>query len=187
MKVSELFVEFRYEINDQNKIRFSDYQLMNSLNSVLRLMNNALNTLFSPIIVTSATVALTNNSGALPADYQSLVVITKTGDASPLEPVTLQTTPTNEQYKIMNTTLFSNNSSVDIIYRKTFSKIVAVTEDVPLPDYFVELIKKYMKASLVDGLSKTEQSFSQMLSQDIAAVVTGNEYTYLQRELPFAF
>ena len=62
MKVSELFVEFRYEINDQNKIRFSDYQLMNSLNSVLRLMNNALNTLFSPIIVTSATVALTNNS-----------------------------------------------------------------------------------------------------------------------------
>ena len=87
----------------------------------------------------------------------------------------------------MNTTLFSNNSSVDIIYRKTFSKIVTVTEDVPLPDYFVELIKKYMKASLVDGLSKTEQSFSQMLSQDIAAVVTGNEYTYLQRELPFAF
>ena len=90
MKASELFVEFRYEVNDQNKIRFSDFQLMNSLNSVLRLMNNALNTLFSPIIVTSATVALTNNSGALPADYQSLVVITKTGDETPLDPVTLK-------------------------------------------------------------------------------------------------
>lgn len=187
MKASELFVEFRYEVNDQNKIRFSDFQLMNSLNSVLRLMNNALNTLFSPIIVTSATVALTNNSGALPADYQSLVVITKTGDETPLDPVTLQTTPTNEQYKIMNTTLFSSNSSVDIIYRKTFAKLTAVSDELPLPDYFVELIKKYMKAMLIDGLSKTEQSFSQMLSADISAVVTGNEYTYLQRELPFSF
>ena len=87
----------------------------------------------------------------------------------------------------MNTTLFSSNSSVDIIYRKTFAKLTAVSDELPLPDYFVELIKKYMKAMLVDGLSKTEQSFSQMLSADISAVVTGNEYTYLQRELPFSF
>ena len=87
----------------------------------------------------------------------------------------------------MNTTLFSDNSSVDIIYRKTFAKITASTDDIPLPDYFVELIKKYMKAMLVEGMSQTDQSFASMLSADVASVVTGGEYNYITCELPFSF
>ena len=188
MKASELFVELRYDINDQFKARFSEFQLMNTLNSVLRLMNNALNNLFSPIIVTAVSVPLTNNQGALPSDYQSIVVIHPASDTTiSLVPVTLLATPTNEQYKIMSGTIFSSNSSVDIIYRKTFPKLTSPDDDLPLPDYFIELIKKYMKAMLVEGASKTDVSFSQMMASDLAAIVTGNEYTYLERELPFSF
>lgn len=187
MKASELFVEFRYDINDQFKARFSDFQLMNTLNSVLRLMNNALNNLFSPIIVTAVTLPITNSQGTLPTDYQSIVVVKITGDDTSLEPITLLATPTNEQYKIMSGAIYTNNSSVDIIYRKTFPKLSSADDDLPLPDYFIELIKKYMKALLMEGASKTDVSFSQMMSSDLSAIVTGNEYTYLQRELPFSF
>jgi len=185
---TELFTELRYELKDQNKIRFSDYQLKYALNTTIRIISNALANLHSPMLATAATIAMTSGIGTLPTDYQSIIsVVINPGlyTEIDLKPVTLKTTPTNEQYKIMNNSIYSNNSSVDIIYRTRLNAITDTSAELPLNDDFVELIKKYMKAILLDNASTTDLSFTNSISADVAALVTGREYTYIERELPF--
>jgi len=183
LTASQLFVELRYELNDQNRIRYSDYQLLSVLNATLRIINIALNNLFSPIIVTAGTVALTSGVGSLPTDFQSIV--TALVDETELTPVTLKTTPTNEEYKIMGTSLYSTNSSVDIIYRKRFATLTAVSDTIPLDDDFIELIKRYMKIYLKNDMTNMDQSLLASISQDVANMVTGREFSFIECELPF--
>ena len=71
MNVNEFLYSLRLHTGDTNKTEFSDYQIINTLNSVLKIINNALVKRRSNLIIKSETLELADGKAAL--DYQHLI------------------------------------------------------------------------------------------------------------------
>jgi hypothetical protein len=180
MLVDELIYSLRLDIGDTNKAEFSDYQIVNTLNSVLKIINNALTKRKSDLITKNDVLAVENDKVELPADFIAVVRVVNENmyELFPQKPLN------DFGYKIVGNILTAQTPTVIITYRYAFPK-VKLGDEIPLPDWFSELLKKYVIMLISQKVNQFDVSFSQMIETDINNITSGREYSVIERESPF--
>lgn len=176
MTVAQLLYKARIKLGDPNKAKISDYSLMDALKSVLTLISTALDNTASNILIAKAEVPLINGVGDLPADFQSLVSVENGWRHAPL----------NRQlgrgeYQLLGDKIYADESAIHILYKKHL-QVSSTSDPVPLPDTFTELMIKFIKIILVDGVTKTDAEFLSMISPEVYRLATGRERTELRQQ-----
>ena len=180
MIVAEFLFSLRVDINDTLKTQYSDFDLMNSLNSVLKIVNNTLVKRKSDLIAKSATIPMISGIGDLPNDFIAVITV-KTSGNQELYP---HKSIGEGGYKITAYNIYASGDSIGITYRYAFPKLI-ISDEIPLPDWFSELLKKYIMMLVSNQVNKFDVSFSQMIESDVASIVSGREYTLIERDMPF--
>lgn len=175
MIVSEFFHSVRFDLGDQHKASYSDYDLLDALNSILKIVNNSLIKLKSNLIVRDATLTVANGVADLPVDFISPIYINSTTEElSPAKPLD------QGGYLIIGDTIHAQDGVITMIYRQAFPQ-VGLTDDLPVPDWFTELLKKFLVIIVKKEMSKTDSAFQSRVESDISSILSGREYHNIER------
>jgi len=187
MTVEELLTQVRYQINDTDKVEYTDTELIGYVNDGLDFISKELIRLSSPVLLKYTTLSLTDGAADLPNDFvREEGVLDSQGNLlksyPPIKPVD------QYGYKIIGSKLYSNNTSVDLFYYAFYPKVSALTDTIPIPDYMVQLLKE-----IVIFLALNRNEFSLNVEQELLKVFASQVYdiakmtgeTYYERELPF--
>lgn len=180
MKPRDLFVKIRMspEINDNAAVKYSDYQLISALNSVLAIVYNTLSSSSNSILTESKDIALVDGKSELPDDFLSVISVFG-ADGKPLTPRSKSYDVDEYSYKIIGNNIYSKNDVLQLVYKPYFKEIIYDTMDTDmiLPDYFSELLKKYSVITLIGGVNKQDSTIVQQVTSDVYSLTSGREYT----------
>jgi hypothetical protein len=183
MTAQEILLQLRYQLGDTERVTFSDYQLLDALNSVLTLINNALSVQGSNLIEKQVTLTLTDGEIDLPSDFQSVVTVQNTSQTG-LNVASKNELLTQYNYRIRGNTIYSLNEQLILVYKQSFDA-VGEEDDLPLPNYFSELIKKYAVMVLKGTIDRSDAQAYQVIANDVYKLTAGREYGALDMQVPF--
>lgn len=154
MTPREIFRKVRMapEVRDINEARYSDYDLLDALNTVLNLLYNELGTFSNDLLTRTETVNLSYGEADLPEDFLQAVEVYR-GDTVYI-PTTKGVAVSPYTYTIMNDKIYSDADKLTIDYRPQFEEIGMdeLDDDMDYPAYFKEFIKKLVIMSLSGSL-----------------------------------
>ncbi|WP_094603461.1 hypothetical protein SPSIL_015180 [Sporomusa silvacetica DSM 10669] len=136
MNTSDIISAVRYKVGF---VDFTDYQITESLNYVIREISLALNSITSSLITTSTTLTLTDNTAPLPTDLETIISVTDKVNIPITDELSAYT------YQIVGNTIQAQGDTVTIYYKKTLpeysfdGEIVAPTT-IDLPNTFSNMI-----------------------------------------------
>lgn len=144
------------EINDNNEAKFSDYQMVDALNTVLNLIYNELGTFSNDLLTKTETVNLAHGEAELPEDFLQVVEVYR-GDTV-YAPITKGVAVSPYTYTIMNNSIYADTDKLTIDYRPQFVEIGMdeLDDDLDYPLYFKEFIKKLVVMCLSGSLEMSE-------------------------------
>ena len=182
MTPMQLFSKIRMapEINDNAQVKYSDYQLTDALNSVLSIVFNTLSSSSNDLLTEETTITLTDGKAALPEDFLSVVNV-RGGDYV-LAPQSKSKDVDEYTYRIRGNYIYSANSTITLTYKPYFVEVEYHTmdDDMVLPNYFSELLKKYSVITLVGGINKQDSTIVQQVTDDVYKLTSGREYSGLE-------
>ena len=188
MLFSKLFLSLRYVLKDVAGNEYSDYQLEESVNTVQNIIANALSTSNSELLTETATIPLTNNVGDLPIDFQSVVSVFN-ARSEPLPYQTKSKAIDEYTYRIRGSKIYYAGSTLTLDYKKSLTPadIVDLNVSMDLPDYFADIIKKYVVVILQNGISKADAQIVQLITDDVYKLTSGREYSGIEITPAFSF
>ena len=186
MTVDELLQEVRYQIHDTDKVEYTDSELISYVNDALRFISNELIRCGSALLLKRTSLSLTDGQAGLPADFvKEQAVLDSQGyvlqSLAPSEPVS------RYGYKIVGSTIYSDNSTLELYYFASFPSVSALNEDVPVPDYMLSLVKQIV---VFLALNRNEYSLSVeaeliKLFQGQVMMLANTGGQNMERTLPF--
>lgn len=179
MTVSQLLTKARIRLGDPGKIKISDYSLLDALKSVLTLVSTALGNTTSNLLITRTEISLIDGAGVMPADFQSLVSVEDGWKHAPLN-----RKPCRHEYQLLGNQVYAQGDTVSILYKR-WLQVGAITDPVPLPDMFTELLLKYIKIVLFDGIGQSDEALLGTISPEVYRLAAGREHTELRQTLIF--
>lgn len=184
----ELFAKVRMDakIQDNTAIKYSSYNMLDALNNVLNIVFNGLSSQSDTIISNETDIMLTNGVGDLPDDFLSITEVFAPNGMQ-LRPARRIIKITEYTYRIVKNKIYSANESLHIIYKIYFKEFTYDTmeEQLPLPDYFSELLKKYCVVLLTGGATATDTAIIQQITQEVSLLTAGREYSQIDIEPPW--
>ncbi len=167
-------------IQDNPQTKYSDYQLLNALNSILALIYNVIGSYSSSLLNQTDTIKIKKGQGDLPDDFLSVVQV-RDSEGNILTPATKSDELDGSNYKIRGSTIYADNASVTLEYKPFFEEITyeAIEDDLALPNYFSELIRKYTIILLIGGVPANDASLVTEITQDVYAITAGREFSVL--------
>ena len=179
MTPKDIFVRVRMapEINDNAEVKYSDYNLIAALNSVLSIVYNTLSSSSNDLLTQETELTLTDGKAALPSDFLSVVNVTAGNYV--LKPQSKSNDVDEYSYRIRGNYLYSGNSTVTLEYKPYFTDIDYDTTgtELILPNYFSELLKKYVVIVLHGGINKNDSTIVQQVTDDVYKLTAGREYS----------
>jgi len=115
MNTDSLFLSLRYKLNENE---FSNYQITDALNYVMKEINRALSGVTSSLITKVVSLALVNNQATLPSDLESIIQVT--------DKICIPFTDTIDAYtyQITGNTIQAQGETVTIYYKKSYPQYV---------------------------------------------------------------
>ena len=168
------------EIADNAGVKYSDYNLIAALNSVLSIVYNTLSSSSNDLLTEETTLTLTDGKAALPEDFLSVVNVR--GGNYVLTPQSKSKDVDEYTYRIRGNYIYSANSTIQLTYKPYFVEVEYYTMDdeMVLPNYFSELLKKYSVITLVGGINKQDSTIVQQVTDDVYKLTSGREYSGLE-------
>ena len=187
MTAQELFAKIRMtpEINDNSQVVYSDYQICEAVNTVLSIVFNTLSTSNNELLTEEAELTLTDGVAPLPTDFLSVVNV-----FGPLGKLTQQSKSLavdDKTYRIRKDSIYSANDSIELHYKPYFVEIDAsnLTVTIPVPNYFSEMLKKYVIVALQGGMNNADASVVQQITNDVYRLTAGREYNEIPIQQTF--
>lgn len=146
MNTSDLLTSIRYKVGFTD---FSEYQLVDALNYVIRETGLALNSITSSLLTTSVTLTLADNLATLPSDLESIIDVTDRVNI----PITQELD--SYTYQIVGNTIRAQGKTVTVYYKKT------------LPEY------NYDGETVTPLTIDLPTSFNNMIKDNIISFLTG--------------
>jgi hypothetical protein len=185
MLVQDVLLGIRYELGDMQQEVYSDHILLNALNSISRMVNIHLCNISNDLVTTSAILDTSVTGYApLPSDYQGVTSV-QDKQMSYLIPRTDEPDSDIYTYKIWNSNLYAVNTPITVIYKKSFPTLVNMTDTIPFPILFTELLKKYTKIYLQNQETSADSTIMEPMADEVFHLVAGRNYTKLWRKMPF--
>lgn len=179
MTPKDIFRQVRMsaEIADNAEVKYSDYQMVAALNSVLSMVYNALSSQNSSILTKEDTLELDDYEADLPSDFLSMVAVFD-ASGNPLVISGKSAAISAGTYRIMGNKIYSLNSSLIIQYKSWFDAVEydTVEDDLELPAYFGELLRKYAVIVLTGGISKADTPIVELVESDVRRLTAGRDY-----------
>lgn len=169
MIVKEIVMSVRFGLGDAEAAVYSDSEIIESINSVLRYANTALVNLNSTIPRKKALLTPANGEVPLPDDFIAMASLDD-------EDVYLA------DYEIVGTKLYCD-IPLNITYFSTFPSVTALSDTLPLPNYFYELLVRFTESFITKTIDR--DMFPQLIYKEISYATSGREYAYLTRPLQF--
>ena len=181
MKVSELVKSIRIAINDSNATTYSDYSVLNVVNSVFANVSNFLSKHGSSLVQKDVTLELVDNAAVLPADFVTLISVEDEDGEDIKENKKLVT----NGYKIIGNTIKSKVSPLVIRYSYCLPDKFAMDSDVPFPVYFNEYLKKYIVMVLTNNSKDASISILSVIEADLIELISNREHAGVERDMQF--
>jgi len=187
MTPQQLFSKIRMspEINDNAQVKYSDYQLTDALNTVLSIVFNTLSQSSNELLTSEKDLTLTDGVSSLPADFLSVVNVF--AGTKKIDQQSKSLAVDAYTYRIRGNSIYSANDVLTLVYKPYFVEVddSTLTADLPLPNYFSELLKKYAIISLQGGINKTDTTIVAQISDDVYKLTAGREYGSLEIQQSF--
>lgn len=178
--------DIRLAIGDTAKTKYSDYQIVSTLNAIIRQANKVLSNVTSDLVKKRVTLTLADGVIDLPVDFQAIIRIT---DASniPLVARTTENEVSTYIFEVIDNQIIANVAVIILTYKKFFTDIdleydennEIVDKDLPLPNFFKDTLTVYTKATL-DGTVTPEP-----LDTVLKRLVVGRDKGRINTKMPF--
>lgn len=165
MLAKDLIITARFNLDDSQSTKYSDVELMESLNAVLRYINAVLININSYLIVRKTSLEPNDGIARLPDDF---VGIRAVGEESTFE--------------IIGNNIYTK-LPIDLVYYYTIPNISSLDDDIELPYYFYELLVRFMESLITKSIDKNV--FSNLIYTEVKHLCTGSEYPYIERPAPY--
>lgn len=185
MITKNLITQVRLFLNDMNKTKHSDFEIITAINICLDIVNMALTEIRSHLVEKEVTV--TTDSYTLPSDFNRMVMVT-----SP-DGLDVPFYNGNDKYKHMLSYNVVGNTVVPtgitrtlngckILYEYSYTDITSLEDEINLPKILIEP----MKMAVADFVVKQNVMQSrEMLRNEVQRIAIGREVDYYEPTLSF--
>ena len=204
----------RFKEKDNDEIKYSDYDIISSLNEVIRYMNIRFSMLNSDFLEKAVVldekeineeIAAYNAQQAdeedrkemvrfgltgvdLPDDFLSLMGVVRTGVGCCCNEYKLKCSQSGmrlapDEYYILGNKLFTRCRTVRLLYRASISQVTGTTDEVGLPDFFLDGIAK-MTSMVLHNDANTDV-MRQAMDAVIDSMVPRRRYSNVRVRMPF--
>lgn len=204
MTVQELVSGIRFKQKDNNEVKFSDYDIIQSLNEALRYINQSYamrNSDFLEKIVPYHQKEMNEEIEAwnkehpdeqkekvdfrkgvdLPDDFLMLVSL-RGAFGHPLSPCPADVRPHHHHYKIVGRKLFLSEDA-DMLYRYTLPQVSKMEDEVDLPFIFYDPIVKV--TGMILNQSPDTDVMMDAINTMVENLVPARRYAHFDMPLPF--
>ena len=180
MNVEDIIREARYQLNDTDKVEFSDGELLSYLNQALRYINNFGINFNSRLFLKRANLTLSNGVALLPSDFIREKSV-KVGS------ITLKS---GKDYSIIGDEIFSKYDNITLEYFYQIKQLSSLAENIPLKDIVVNVLKQiviYLALNRTNINAKLEVQLGELYKSELESIFKLYGNTKLDRKLPFRF
>lgn len=178
--------EVRWKEKDMNAVRFSDYEIWDALNEVLRYVSNRLAHLQSDVTERMRTykerdlgVAFDEEGVSLPEDFLSLQGVYRIGGERRLRAI-----PAGEVhgdlFKVAGDRLYVHGD-FKLCYYATLGA-VHEGDRIPLPEVFFDMLVKLTRMVLA---GEENDAMMQAVISEVEAIVPRRRYNHMRLRMPF--
>ncbi len=171
MKLRDILLSVRFGLGDAEAAVYSDSEIIESANSVMRYANTALVNLGSSIAKKKTTLTPVDGEVALPDDFIAMDNLIYDEDS--------YEAPT---YLILGNVMYTK-LPITFSYFYNFIPITDIDLKLPLPEFFYEMIVRFTEAFTTKSVGK--DVLSQVIYKEIANATIGREYATIERPMPF--
>ena len=169
MLVKDVLLSVRFGLDDAECSKYSDIEIIDSMNSVVSYINSALINRRSSLARKKATITPVDGAATLPLDFVSMCDFEEDG-------ITL------DSYVMVGDKIYTD-AAMSIIYYYSFAAVNNLEETVPLPNYLKELLVRFTEAFVTKSIGK--DAFPQIIYEEVSKTITGRDYPYITRDIPF--
>lgn len=204
MKAKDIINLVRYQLKDNNAVQYSDYDVMQALNSCLRYMNQYyINSDFLEQVVyyredeINAQIDKANQSADtpvahvsmkltgvdLPDDFLSLVRVVRECDGVDMHPCQAIKTPWPREYKILQNKIYAGVKDIAVMYNIELKAVSSVDDTINLPGVFRDALAKLTCTILANNpdTDTMQSAFEDVLR----SIVPLRRYSNMRKKMPF--
>lgn len=204
MKAKDIINLVRYQLKDNNAVQYSDYDVMQALNSCLRYMNQYyINSDFLEQVVyyredeINAQIDKANQSADtpvahvsmkltgvdLPDDFLSLVRVVRECDGVDMHPCQAIKTPWPREYKILQNKIYAGVKDIAVMYNIELKAVSSIDDSINLPSVFRDALAKLTCTILANNpdTDTMQSAFEDVLR----SIVPLRRYSNMRKKMPF--
>ena len=181
MKVSELINSIRIAIDDTNATTYSDYTVLNVLNSIFSNVVNFLNKNNSTLFQKEIRIDFVENSATLPEDFVGLISVTDDNE----EPIAETSRLSDKGYKVVGNLIKSKLDHVNVIYSCLPIETFSMESIVPFPAFMFEYLKKYIVMVLTNDDKSASITILPVIEKDVIELLANREHAVVERPMQF--
>jgi len=178
MIAEDLLKQARFQLNDTDKVEFSDEELLGYLNQALLYINNLGITLNSRIFIKSIDITLSDGKATLPGDFVREKRIIA-GDA---------VLKSNIDYQIYGNEIYTNADSITLEYYFQLPALTSLSDEIPLKDIFANILKQivvFLALNRTNVNANLEVQLSQLYEKQLRNIFKLYGNTRFERKLPY--
>ena len=204
MKAKDIINLVRYQLKDNNAVQYSDYDVMQALNSCLRYMNQYyINSDFLEQVVyyredeiiaqidkanqsadtPVAHVSMKLTGVDLPDDFLSLVRVVRECDGVDMHPCQAIKTPWPREYKILQNKIYAGVKDIAVMYNIELKAVSSIDDSINLPSVFRDALAKLTCTILANNpdTDTMQSAFEDVLR----SIVPLRRYSNMRKKMPF--
>lgn len=204
MKAKDIINLVRYQLKDNNAVQYSDYDVMQALNSCLRYMNQYyINSDFLEQVVyyredeinakideanqtadtPVAHVSMKLTGVELPDDFLSLVRVVRECDGVDMHPCQTIKTPWPREYKILQNKIYAGVKDIAVMYNVALKAVSSIDDTINLPGIFRDALAKLTCTILANNpdTDTMQSAFEDVLR----SIVPLRRYSNMRKKMPF--
>ena len=200
----------RFKEKDNDEVKYSDYEIISSLNEVIRYLNMRLSTMNSDFLEKAVvldekeineeiaeynataneddrreTVRFGLTGVELPDDFLSLMGVVRADGCNEYKlkcgQAGMRLAP--DEYYIMGNRLYTRCHAVRLLYRASIANVTDTTDTVSLPDFFLDGLAK-MTHMLLNNNPDTDV-MRREIDGTIDSLVSRRRYSNMRSRMPF--
>ena len=186
MEVKKIIAKIRYKQKDIDEVKFSDYDILQSLNECIEYLNKSYGLQNADFLEKARTYELTSDEMRegirLPSDFLTLIGILRTEDNYKLKVVSMSEDMQDADYRISGGRLYSGSSAIKLLYKAIIEEVENVTDDIEIPDVFFNSI---VNITMMIMNNANTDVLTQAINDATESIIPRRRYSNVNIKMPF--
>lgn len=187
IEVKKIVSLVRMKEKDFDELRYSDYEIISSLNEALRYIVQSQAMMNSDFLEKARfyhehpedNFALLGIS--LPDDYLTLVCVSRL-DGYKMRPTEISNIPNEFEYKITAERIFTGSKSFVLAYKKSIDEVETMEDSIDLPPYCLDFVVKITRMVLTQA---EQDIMMDVIESTTKSIIPRRRYAGAETKMPF--